>query len=100
MARRDGRAYALDLMSRQGGARWGRVGERLVLLGSVVLLAVVPGADADRALGPLPRFSVDTQGDIAFAANSLESCIGGSPACGPTRDASGAPSPRSNNDRQ
>src|SRR5262245_55584550 len=87
-------------MSRPGGARWGPVAVRVVLLGSVVLLAVVPGASADRDLGPLPRFSVNTQGGITIAANSLESCIGGSPACGPTRDASGAPSPRNNNDRQ
>src|SRR5262249_42463957 len=90
----------LGLMSMPVGARWGVVGVRLVLLGSVVLLAVVPGASADRPLGPLPRFSVVTQGDITIAANSLESCISGSPNCGPTRDASGAPSPRSNNDRQ
>src|SRR5262245_60392319 len=98
LARRGGRTYALDLMGRPGGARWGRVGVRLVLLGSVVLLAVAPGAAADRLFAP--RFSVSTQGDITIAANSLESCLSAAPACGPTRDASGAPSPRNNNDRQ
>ena len=49
-------------------------GRWLALAFVVVGVGLLPAAaTADRAFGP--RFTVNTQGDIAIAANSLESCL-------------------------
>ena len=75
------------------GKRW------ILLSAALVALASLPSdAVADRAFGP--RFTVNTQGDITIAANSLESCLDALPACAGIRNAvGGAVSANNNNDR-
>ena len=55
------------------------------------------GAGADRAFGP--RFSVNTQGDIAIAANSIESCLDALAVCADVRNAWRAVTGNNNNER-
>ena len=52
---------------------------------------------ADRAFGA--RFSTNTQGDIAIAANSIESCLDALAVCADVRNAVGGAIPGNNNDR-
>ena len=72
-------------------------GKRSILLSAaLVALASLPSdAVADRAFGP--RFTVNTQGDIAIAANSIESCLDALPACANVRNGVGVK--LNNNDR-
>ncbi len=60
-----------------------------------VVGAVPPDVAADRAFGP--RFSVNTQGDITIAANSIMSCLDALAACPSVRD--GVGTGLNNNDR-
>ena len=51
-----------------------------LLMAALFAAGSIPGAAmADRAFGP--RFTVNTQGDIAIAANSIMSCLDALPAC-------------------
>ena len=65
----------------------------------MALLAIVGGVPSDvavdRAFGP--RFSVNTQGDITIAANSIMSCLDALAACPSVRD--GVGTGLNNNDR-
>ena len=61
----------------------------------LVLVSLPSDAVADRAFGP--RFAVNTQGDIAIAANSIESCLDALPACANVRN--GVGTKLNNNDR-
>jgi uncharacterized repeat protein (TIGR01451 family) len=68
------------------------------ILLSAALLAIVllpSDAAADRAFGP--RFTVNTQGAIAIAANSIESCLDSLPVCADVRNAAGGAIPGNNN---
>jgi hypothetical protein len=70
------------------------------ILLSAALLAIVllpSDAAADRAFGP--RFTVNTQGAIAIAANSIESCLDSLPVCADVRNAAGGAIPGNNNTR-
>ena len=62
---------------------------RWILFSAALLAFVVLPSDAvaDRAFGP--RFSVNTQGAITIAANSLESCLDALPACANVRNGVG-----------
>jgi hypothetical protein len=60
-----------------------------------VLLTAPGTALADRAFSP--RFSTNTQGNIAIAANSLESCLDALAACATVRNGVGGM--LNNNDR-
>src|SRR5262249_60574317 len=80
----------------------GRRGCRQAMVGGVWVVVVVsvglalPGvAWAERAFSA--RFSTSTQGDITIAANSIESCLDGSPGCDNVRDAVGGQVAANNN---
>jgi hypothetical protein len=64
-------------------------------LALAALLAAPATASADRAFSA--RFSANTQGDIAIAANSLESCLDALPVCANVRN--GVGTGLNNNDR-
>lgn len=70
-----------------------RCGVLLAIFLGVVLLP--SDAVADRAFGP--RFTVNTQGDIAIAGNMLMSCLGTDPVCPAAR--AGMGSALNNNNR-
>jgi uncharacterized repeat protein (TIGR01451 family) len=66
-------------------------------MAALAVCLVVPGtASADRAFSA--RFSTNTQGDIAIAANSLMSCLDALAACASVRDGT-AGTGLNNNDR-
>jgi hypothetical protein len=60
----------------------------------VIAVFLPAGASAERAFGP--RFTVNTQGDFAIAANSLESCLDASGVCADVRN--GVATKPNNND--
>ncbi len=66
-----------------------RYGTRLLVLLALCAVAggVPPDVAADRAFGP--RFSVNTQGDITIAANSIMSCLDSLAACANVRNGVG-----------
>lgn len=70
-----------------------------VLLAVFMAVVVLPSdAVADRAFGP--RFTVNTQGNITIAANSIESCLDSLPACANVRNAVGGAIPGNNNNQR
>ena len=73
---------------------------RWILLSAALLAFVVLPSDAvaDRAFGP--RFSVNTQGAITIAANSIESCLDSLPTCANVRNAVGGAIPGNNNNQR
>ena len=79
------------------GVRVPRTAVRCGLLTAIFLaLALLPSdAVADRAFGP--RFTVNTQGDITIAGNTLMSCLTSDPPCPNARLGTG--SSLNNNDR-
>ena len=64
----------------------------------LALLLLPAVAQADRAFSP--RFSTNTQGDIAIVSNSLESCLDALPVCGNVRSAVGGAIPANNNNQR
>ena len=64
----------------------------------LALLLLPAVAQADRAFSP--RFSTNTQGDIAIASNSLESCLDALAVCGNVRNAVGGAIPGNNNNQR
>ena len=74
-------------------------GRWLALAFVVVGVGLLPAAaTADRAFGP--RFTVNTQGDITIAANSIMSCLDALPACTNIRDAVGGQVSANNNNNK
>jgi uncharacterized repeat protein (TIGR01451 family) len=70
-----------------------------VLLAVFMAVVGLPSdAVADRAFGP--RFTVNTQGNITIAANSIESCLDSLPACANVRNAVGGAIPGNNNNQR
>jgi uncharacterized repeat protein (TIGR01451 family) len=71
----------------------------LVLGVVAVVVGLLPAAAmADRAFSP--RFTVNTQGDIAIAANSIESCLDALPVCANVRNAVGGAIAGNNNNQR
>ena len=64
----------------------------------LALLLLPAAAQADRAFSS--RFSTNTQGDIAIAANSIESCLDALAVCANVRNAVGGAIPGNNNNQR
>ena len=65
---------------------------------ALVCAALPATALADRAFAP--RFAQNAQGDIAIAANSIESCLDALAVCPNVRDAVGGAIPGNNNNQR
>ena len=72
------------------------MGRRLAAAGALFAFLMLPAAaHADRAFSP--RFTANTQGDIAFAANGVLTCVQAEPGCPGAKAGTG--SGLNNNDR-